>query len=305
MTTLPYPKTLVLGGSGFIGSRLKELYVDLAQNLLFVSSNDVDILDFESLQNFIRQSGIDVVLNLAAYTDVKGSLAEIGNKDGLAWKLNVEGTSNVAKVCRQGGLYLSYISTDNVFYGGNGPFDEYDKLVNDGTVDWYGFTKRKAEEVVEKYCDKFSIVRIAYPFGSRDMNKDYVLKLIEGIKKDRPLFNDQKFSPTYISVLGDALKNIISNKLVGKFHVACREITTPFEIGTFLAKQIKIDNEVKPGSILDYEKLIGKKSPYNPNGGLKVKKTEELLDMEFPTWKEAVTDYISNNFKDSKPLESA
>ena len=148
------------------------------------------------------------------------------------------------------------------------------------------------EEEVEKVGGKFSIVRIAYPFGSINPDKDYILKLIKNVNLDRPIFADQNFTPTYIPTLSKALRKVITDKISGKFHVVCSEVTTPYKIAKFLAERLNLSPEVKKGSILEYEKTIGKKAPYNPSGGLNTEVTQKTLDLEFPSWEEAVGEFI-------------
>ncbi len=305
METSPFPKTLILGGTGFIGQELQNIYKSENLDITFASSEDADILDSKSIKDKILESGAKVLVNLAAYTDVKGATLEKGDKNGVAWKLNVIGVENVAGICKETGVFFIHISTDNVFYGGTGPFREDDKPINDGEVDWYGYTKRMGEVGVEKYGGRYALIRIAYPFGGKDAGKDYILKLIENIKRDRPIFADQNFTPTYIPVFGSILKKTISTGPLGKFHVACRGVTTPYEIGKFLVERLKIENTLKRGSIADYEKLIGGKSPYNPKGGLLVADTEKRLEVNFPTWREAVEDFLRKDPSGTLPQESA
>lgn len=287
---------LTIGGSGFIGSKIVKLLQKAGKNVENLSYPNIDITNQDLVKKALTNHPAKIVINFAAYTDVKEAEKERNNKNGQAWKINVQGSKNVTKVANASGKYLIHISTDHVFpiineskklYPENIPFvDDPQKY------SWYGFTKLMAEIEVLRNFPKAAIVRLAYPFGNIDQPKrDYLTKLIQSIKVGYGLFDDQQLTPTYIPILAEVLNKIIDLNLVGIYHCVCQNPTTPFEIGTYLNNKLHLNLKVKKGSLVELEKMNGKQ-PYTQFGGLDTLKTQKLLDMKFPTWQEAIDDFV-------------
>jgi dTDP-4-dehydrorhamnose reductase len=137
--------------------------------------------------------------------------------------------------------------------------------------------------VKESGC-QFMIVRISYPFGNPNSEKDFANKTIKLIKSGYGLFTDQKFSPTYIPDLADAVSKIVQNNLTGVCHVVCSSVTTPHEFGQYLSDKLGL-GEVKQSLLKEF--MVGR-TPKPLFGGLVASK--ELVDRN---WKEAVDNFVS------------
>ena len=75
----------------------------------------MDITDRETVMNVISSVRPDVVVHCAAWTAV--DLAEDDDKIEKVRAINVNGTQNIADVCRQLDCKMVYLSTDYVFDG--------------------------------------------------------------------------------------------------------------------------------------------------------------------------------------------
>ena len=107
----------------------------------------MDITDADVVKNIITEVHPDVVIHCAAMTAVDRCETE----KELAYKLNVEGSGNVAKACRKHGVRLIAVSTDYVFDGkAERPYNEFD--IADGGATVYGQSKFYGEEAVKKNC---------------------------------------------------------------------------------------------------------------------------------------------------------
>jgi dTDP-4-dehydrorhamnose reductase len=118
------------------------------------SSNTVNILEFDTLKQFLESFKPSVVLHLAAYTDV----AKAEQQKDLCWKVNVEGTRNVARTANQIGAKLVHISSDYVFDGAQGNYLESD---TPNPSNYYSLTKVVAEEAARAAKDVL-IVRTSF-----------------------------------------------------------------------------------------------------------------------------------------------
>lgn len=281
-------KEIIIGSSGFVGS---EYVKHSTENLYTPTSIQLDITNIKSIKNYIKSiGGADIIVNFAAYTNTKVPKQEIDNKTGRAWKLNVEGPKNLAKVCKELDLYLITLSTDNVFLGKDGPFKENTKPSNSGGYDWYGYTKLLGETEILKSEAKSAIVRIAYPFGNPTNSKDLFVKILNLISKGYGLFSDQFITPSSIDLINLSINSLIKHKNVGIFHVACTGVVSPYKIGLKLREKLGFQQEIKSELLETFEKKNGNSSlPFK--GGLDTKNTQKKLRIRFHSWQEALEKY--------------
>src|SRR5438132_277690 len=111
-------KILGTGLQGLIGSRIVEL---LSSSYTFENisrTTGVDISDNAQVTKAIEQSNAEIILHLAAKSDVDGCEKDksLGIR-GEAWQINVKGTENIAMACERLGKKLIFVSTDFVFNG--------------------------------------------------------------------------------------------------------------------------------------------------------------------------------------------
>ena len=113
-------KIIIFGSSGQVGSIFFKNKID---NFYFIPSpyKSIDMFEKDIVKNFVIKNNPDVVLNLAAYTDVDG--CEV-NKD-KAFNLNAYFPREISKACYKIGSLLIHLSTDYVYN------DVGEKLVNE------------------------------------------------------------------------------------------------------------------------------------------------------------------------------
>jgi len=293
-------RILALGASGLVGSRFTDLYH--SQNPFFTpDSKELDITDKNQVETFFKENkdSFETVLNFAAYTDVDGAEKEKGNEKGLAWQLNVEGPKNLAEACEKFGKYLIQVSTDFVFPGTSdyqGPYAEDSKTPDTSEkLSWYGWTKLQGEKAVIKGCKNSAIVRISYPFRAHyptklDFARNILMLFDEG--KLYPMFSDQQLTPTWIDEACKVFYLLLEEKKAGVFHVACSEITTPFEFASYLLEKARgAKGILKEGSIEEFLKTPGK-TPRPRLGGLMTEKTQKTLGITLMNWKEAIDEFV-------------
>lgn len=270
---------LVTGASGLVGSRFAELskYRDSLilpdERIMDITKSDLDLRN------------ADVVVNFAAYTNVTEGENQRGDKSGLCWQLNVEGVRNLLNNLKPGAFFIQ-ISTDMVFSGTSGPYGETDTPEEDSNkVTWYGYTKAEGERL----CKKHTILRLIYPVRAKfDQKLDYLRKPLKLFDEGKlyPIFNDQQISISFIDEIAKALDLIIEKKAKGVFHASSSDLTTPFELISYLIKQARgVDNVVQPSSLAESVR-------YPKYGGLKVERTEQALGIKFSTWRGIVDKLI-------------
>lgn len=291
-------KLLVIGYSGLVGSRFCDMAKDKF-DLTGVDEHTLDITNNASVEEYFSKNKFDAVVNFAAYTNVDGAEQQKGDENGLAYKLNVVGPKNLAEYCNENDIFLVHISTDFVFPGTAetpGPYAEDADLPETmNGIGWYGWTKNRAEYMVQSTAQKYAIIRYGYPFraSTYDLKNDWARNLIKLYKENKlyPLFTDQVQSVIFIDDLVEPVAKIINQEMVGVFHIAS-DTTTPYEIGTYLLEKYSGKPvELQKGSMAEFLKVPGR-TPRPVIGGLKTEITEQKLGMKFKTWKEMVDEFV-------------
>ncbi|HUC94989.1 MAG TPA: SDR family oxidoreductase [Candidatus Saccharimonadales bacterium] len=293
-------KVLVIGASGMVASR----FVDLAENKFEITPADekiVDITDKTSVESYFDKNKFDSVINFAAFTNVDAAEVQRGDKEGLVWRLNVEGPENLAKICADKNIFLIHISTDFVFPGTEaypGPYHEDARLPDtpDG-MGWYGWTKNRAEFEIRNLGSRNAIIRYGYPFRAAkyDVKKDWARNLINLYNEHKlyPLFDDQIQSVLFVDDLLASLTKIVDEEPAGVFHISSVDTTTPYEIGKYLLeKYAGKPVEVEKGSMLEFLKTPGR-TPRPRLGGLNNLNTRKNLSLRFNTWKEMADEFVA------------
>lgn len=174
---------------------------------------EADITDAAAIAQVIEAARPEAVVHAAAFTSVDDceSLPE------LAFRVNTEGTRNVALACRQQGVPMMCISTDYVFDGKKSePYIEEDEP---RPLNVYGRSKLQGEEEVRKLLERWWIVRVCGLFGPH--RKNFVSLVAEQGHEGRPLriVKDQWLSPTYTFDAALAIEQILGRGPSGIYHL--------------------------------------------------------------------------------------
>lgn len=183
-------KIFLTGGSGTLGTEL--IKISKAHDVEFIApaSKYCDITNPYQIHNHIKDSGCDTIVHSAAITDVKAT----ENDPSRAWEVNVLGTLNVLKSCKDLGKKLVFISTDYVFDGEKGSYTIDDPI---NPLSKYAKTKAAAELLVRTYENSL-VIRTSFfgyefpyeaAFVDQWSSKDYVdiiaPKVLEEILSDK------------------------------------------------------------------------------------------------------------------------
>lgn len=290
-------KILITGAQGLVGSRFVELHED-KDNLLTPSLDEFDFLNKELMARYIQNKNVGTVVNFAAYTDVGSAEKERNDKNGMCWKVNVEGVRNLSELFDPKSIHFIHISTDMVFTGSGedpGPYDENKEVCeNPDDLSWYGFTKGEGERIIKsRFNDKTTILRLIYPVRSKyPIKLDYLRKPLSLYDEGKlyPMFNNQQISVSFIDEISVALEKIISGNFYGIYHSGSEDLTTPYEIVSYLIEKARgIKNAVKPQTLEEFIENTGSLPVRYPKyGGLSVKITEEKLSIKYSSWREIV-----------------
>ncbi|MGN0502896.1 MAG: dTDP-4-dehydrorhamnose reductase [Ruminococcus sp.] len=284
-------KVFVTGVKGQLGyDVMRELEERGYSDAVGVDIEEMDITDSESVDRVIIAENPDVVIHCAAWTAV--DLAEDEDKQDKVHLVNAVGTENIAKVCKKLDCKMIYISTDYVFDGqGTRPWEPDDER---NPLNVYGQTKYEGELAVEKWLEKYFIVRIAWVFGQN--GKNFVRTMLNlGKTHDKlTVVNDQIGSPTYTPDLARLLVDMAESDKYGFYHATNEGFCSWYEFACEIFRQAsEFDSVYKNVSVspVTSDKYPSKaKRPSNSRMN-KNKLTENGFE-RLPVWQDALRRYI-------------
>lgn len=247
----------------------------------------MDITNSEEVNETIKKVNPDVVVHCAAWTAV--DLAEESENKEKVMAINVGGTENIAKVCKELDCKMVYISTDYVFDGyGIRPWEEDCK--DYAPLNVYGESKLMGEKVVSLNLEKYFIVRIAWVFGVNGNN--FIKTMLKVGKKFDSLnvVNDQIGTPTYTYDLSRLLVDMIETDKYGYYHATNEGgYISWYDFACEIFKQAGYKTKVNPVTTEEYG-VSKARRPFNS----RLNKTK-LVDNGFtplPDWKDALSRYL-------------
>ncbi len=229
-------KIALTGGDGLVGSRIVDL---LNSDFSFISlpQTQMDITDIHKVNSTLKSVDFDILLHLAAYTNVNRAEKE----KELAFKINRDGTKNLFEAAKNKKKKFIYISTDFVFDGKNPPYFE-DSMPNPISV--YASSKYEGEKVVK---DQAMIVRISYPYRAAfEPKKDFFRTFKSYLEQKKPLMiiTNSLITPTFIDDIAYGLKYLIQNYSPEIFHLVGRTALSPFEAILIIAETFALDKSL-------------------------------------------------------------
>lgn len=191
---------LIIGANGQLGKALQAQY----PNAQAADIDELDISDRKSVQNY-DWSGVDVILNAAAYTNVDGAETHEGRL--AAWAVNAVAVSFLAEAAHQHDLTLVHISTDYVFDGSKNPHTEDEPY---SPLSVYGASKAAGDVLVQS-LPKHYLLRTSWVIGD---GKNFVRTMLElGQKGINPsVVADQIGRPTFTAQLVKAIDHLLTKK---------------------------------------------------------------------------------------------
>lgn len=251
-------KIIGTGLTGLVGSRIVELLKDKFEFVDFSIDSGVNILDVASLNTaFELNKDAVAILHLAAFTDTNGAWEQRGDKSGLCYQLNVQGTQNILNLAKKYNQYLIYISTDFVFDGTKTtPYVETD---TPNPIEWYGETKYLGEKVIlDSGYANYNISRITYPYRAKFEPKvDIIRKVLTKLQNNEPvkMFSDQICTYTFIDDVVNALNYFLENKNTGIYHLVGSSSHSPYDMCLKVAQVFGLDkNLISASSLEEYIK---------------------------------------------------
>jgi len=198
-------KAMIVGAKGQLGQELQRLLKELDWSFDALDVTALDITDKASVSAKVAELKPEVILDAAAYTAV--DKAEDESKE-LNWKVNVDGTKNLAEVAAESDTKLIYISTDYVFDGTKQT--EYLEDDPKNPKNEYGRAKWAGEQAVVSSSAKAYIVRTSWVFGEFGHNFVFTMQNLAKTHDKLTVVNDQLGRPTWTRTLAEFMVHLLN-----------------------------------------------------------------------------------------------
>ncbi len=193
-------KIFIVGANGQLGTALRNQY----PGSQFADIGELDITSRESVENF-DWSGIEIILNAAAYTNVDG--AETPEGRVISWKVNASAVANLVRVSLKHDVTLLHISSDYVFDGTKEPHMEDEDF---SPLSVYGQSKAAGDAILS-VLEKFYLLRTTWVIGE---GKNFVRTMLGLAEKGVPptVVADQIGRLTFTSELVRTIDHLLTTK---------------------------------------------------------------------------------------------
>jgi dTDP-4-dehydrorhamnose reductase len=232
---------LVTGSNGLLGQKIvnrlarRESIVCVAtskgpnRNPIFEGYlyEPLDINDPDRWEELYEKYSPDEIINTAAMTNVD----QCEKEREACWAMNVEAVELMTNLCKKYGTKLIHVSTDFIFDGEDGPYDERAEAK---PLSYYGQSKLRAEELIMEAGIPFAIVRTVLLYGivPHMSRSNIVLWAKEALEKGQVIkvVNDQFRSPTLAEDLADGILLVSMKNKYGLYHISGPEVMSVLDI---------------------------------------------------------------------------
>ncbi|MFH0779336.1 MAG: SDR family oxidoreductase [Parcubacteria group bacterium] len=281
-------KILITGVSGMLGSNLAYAYRDHCQIIGVYLNNKVEmkniqaielnLLDSFKLNEIVKKFNPDAIIHCAALVNVDKCEED---KDA-AYELNVRATRNVAQSLSRNKTKLVYISTDAVYNGVKGHFQEGEE----DPVNHYGRTKLLGEREALQH-DNALVLRTNI-FGLNVRNKlSFGEWILDSLMKGNNIngFTDAIFSTIYTFCLSNILEKCLKLDLRGIYNVGSSDCLSKYDFMLKVAQKFNLDQGLIGTSQVNKAGLTAKRGA---NLCLNMAKIENALGQTMPAMEDSI-----------------
>lgn len=246
-------KILITGANGLLGQKTTQIFAAESEHELILTDIQpqaeeahgfeyfpLDITKKEDVKNSVRKYAPSIIINTAAYTNVDGCETE----KELSWRVNVDAVKHFIIASRIHSSKIIHISTDYVFDGRKGNYDESSKP---NPLSYYGKGKLAGENALLISGVPQAIVRTMIIYGTgKNLRLNFALWLIDKLKRSEPvnIVDDQFGQPTIVDDIALGLLRIVDRDKSGIYHISGSEYISRFDFALKLADVFNFDKKL-------------------------------------------------------------
>lgn len=283
-------RIIVIGRDGQVARALAERAPDYQAAAVMLGRPTLDLADPSGIEDILRETGGDLIVNAAAYTAVDQAEKE----PEVAQAVNGIGAGTVAGVAAAMAVPIIHLSTDYVFDGTlDRPYRESDPVNPLGA---YGASKLLGEQAVTSMSEDHVILRTAWVYSPFGKNFVKTMLRLGAEREEVGVVADQIGSPTSALDIADGILNVgrklldnpSDKNLRGLFHMAGSGFANWAEFATeIFASSARLGGpaaRVRPITAAEYPTPA--KRPTNSR--LDCTRLAEIYGINLPPWRESV-----------------
>jgi dTDP-4-dehydrorhamnose reductase len=275
-------KVFITGAAGALGAEMQRILHRERIDFLPTDLKELNITDQEKTAAVVGNYRPDVILHLAAISDVDACEQ---NRE-LALRTNALGSLGLARCTERIGAKIIYLSSNFVFDGkGN---HAYQELSVPNPINEYGRTKLLGEHYIKDNCHRFFIVRTAWLFGKN--SKTFIPRFLVEPRKPGSInvIRDQIGSFTYIPDLAEAICLLITSEDYGIYHLVNRGVGSWYDFALAAKGLMGFKTEIEPVNTATL-KLAAPRPRFAP---LDSSHFEAGFRRSLPEWQDALKRFI-------------
>lgn len=288
-------RVYVAGCGGMLGEAVHRLFSSVAT----VCATDIDlnapwlshadVRDFESVARSVRAFGPDVILNLAALTDLEH--CERNAED--AWLTNALGAENVGLLALEAGVPYVYISTAGIFGGEKESYNDFD-APNPLCV--YAKSKYAGEQWVVRSVQKHFVARAGWMMGGGPAkDKKFISKIYRQLAAGADVLHvvdDKLGTPTYTHDFARGLLRMLESDLYGLYNQVCEGAGSRHDVACELVRLLGLEGKVRVEKVDSSYFAAEYFAPRPASEKLESLKLRARGLYVMREWKEALAEYV-------------
>lgn len=288
-------KIMITGAGGMLGRELNSILAPVPRWQIHAYTHaELDVEDQLAVQSAVSSCKPEVLLHLAAYTDV-----ERGEKEpDTVCRTNYLGTWYVCQACAMENVTMVYLSSDLVFDGKKG--QAYVETDSPNPLNVYGHSKLAGENLVRELLPRHYIIRAGWMFGSMGQDHKFAGKILERARAGQPLqvVMDRIGSPIYTCDLAGKIRDMLKeNYPWGTYHVVNKGLCSRHEFASQILRYAGLDGvEIAPVASAS----MGGDVPRPVVSALHNYALELMGRNNMRTWEEALEEYMREILRPEK-----
>ena len=247
-----------------------------------------DVRDYAEMDKSIREFEPDLIINLAALTDLEYCERNPDN----AWATNALGAENVALIAQKLDVPNVYISTAGIVDGAQDVYNDFDAP---NPLSIYAKAKYHGELYVQRATAKHFVFRAGWMMGGGpEKDKKFINKIFKQLQDGaRELFvvDDKLGTPTYTLSFAEGIFKVVESELYGLYNQVCGGDCSRYDVAVEFVKLLGLEDDVTVTKVdSDYFK-VDYFAPRPPSEKLVNFKLDARGINFMPHWHVALEDY--------------
>ncbi|HXY97223.1 MAG TPA: dTDP-4-dehydrorhamnose reductase [Steroidobacteraceae bacterium] len=276
-------RVLITGAAGQLGRALAAA-APRGAVVRALTRAELDIAQEAAVRALFADFSPELVINAAAFTRVD----EAERNAEEAARANASGPEVLAAACRTAGAWLTHVSTDFVFDGGQS--HPYDTRAAAHPLSVYGRTKLVGETAVTRELgERCAVVRASWLYSAAGGFAARMLTLMAS-RPELRVVSDQVGAPTHAAGLAGVLWAISTARAAGLWHWCDSGVASWYDFAVAIAEEavrfglLPTAPPIVPIGTADYPTAAARPA-YSV---LDKRATEKLLAVTAPHWRSAL-----------------